>query len=81
MLQGSVMDAQPSFATTFEFAGPCRSRRFEHGTHTIWAGYSVRFSPFVERLAVAASQHFGIVGNGRLFVFDVAPDGLLVPLR
>jgi len=46
-----------------------------------FAGYSVRFSPFEERLAVASSQHFGIVGNGRLFIFDVAPDGLLVPLR
>lgn len=48
------------------------------------AGYSVRFSPFaerVERVAVATAQHFGIVGNGRVFVFDVAPDDLLVPVR
>lgn len=32
-------------------------------------------------MAVATAQHFGIVGNGCLFVFDVTEDGLLVPLR
>ncbi len=46
-----------------------------------FAGYSVRFSPFQDRIAVATAQHFGIVGNGRVFVFDVTPDGLLVELR
>ncbi|XP_050148848.1 peroxisome biogenesis protein 7-like [Malus sylvestris] len=37
-------------------------------------GYSVKFSPFYEsRLAVATSQNFGILGNGRLHVIDLSP--------
>ncbi|KAF0933379.1 hypothetical protein E2562_018000 [Oryza meyeriana var. granulata] len=36
-------------------------------------GFSVRFSPFHEqRLLVAASQHFGLVGNGHLLVLDLS---------
>jgi hypothetical protein len=37
-------------------------------------GYSVEFSPFpyegVSRIAVGASQHYGMVGNGRVLVVD-----------
>merc|ERR1719443_749152 len=42
-------------------------------------GYSVKFSPYHEgRLAVATAQNFGIIGNGRQHVLDVAPGGQLV---
>jgi hypothetical protein len=42
------------------------------GFHTQFQGYSVRFSPFEEsRLAVATSQNFGIIGNGRQYVLQV----------
>ena len=35
-------------------------------------GYAVKFSPFVEnRVAVATSQNFGIIGNGRQLVLQV----------
>mmetsp|Transcript_18916 Transcript_18916/g.60466 ORF Transcript_18916/g.60466 Transcript_18916/m.60466 type:complete len:347 (+) Transcript_18916:2286-3326(+) len=38
--------------------------------------YGVEFSPFVEgRLAVASSQFFGIVGNGKQFVLQLQADG------
>ncbi|CAL9015656.1 unnamed protein product [Prunus brigantina] len=41
---------------------------------TPFNGYSVKFSPFYEsRLAVATSQNFGILGNGRLHVIDLSP--------
>ncbi|KAL2938830.1 Peroxisome biogenesis protein 7 [Bienertia sinuspersici] len=41
---------------------------------TPFNGYSVKFSPFYEhRLAVATSQNFGILGNGRLHVLDLSP--------
>jgi len=37
-------------------------------------GYSVKFSPFYEsRLAVATAQNFGILGNGRIHVLELAP--------
>jgi hypothetical protein len=42
------------------------------GFRTQFQGYSVRFSPFEEtKLAVATSQNFGIVGNGRQYVLQV----------
>ncbi|MCL7033066.1 hypothetical protein MKW94_010167 [Papaver nudicaule] len=38
---------------------------------TPFNGYSVQFSPFYEhRLAVATSQNFVIIGNGRIHVID-----------
>ncbi|KAI3958435.1 hypothetical protein MKW98_011123 [Papaver atlanticum] len=41
---------------------------------TPFNGYSVKFSPFYEhRLAVATSQNFGILGNGRIHVLDINP--------
>jgi peroxin-7 len=40
--------------------------------HTAFQGYSVRFSPFEEgKLAVATSQNFGIIGNGKQYVLQV----------
>ena len=42
------------------------------GYRTAFQGYSVRFSPFEDgRLAVATSQNYGIVGNGRQYVLQV----------
>ena len=39
--------------------------------------YSVEFSPFEEnKLAVGASQHFGIVGNGRQFILQLTDKGI-----
>ncbi|KAJ7566951.1 hypothetical protein O6H91_02G125000 [Diphasiastrum complanatum] len=41
-------------------------------------GYSVEFSPFLEtRLAVASAQNFGIIGNGRQHVLELAPTGIV----
>ena len=41
-------------------------------THPWAQGYSVKFSPFEEdKLAVATSQNFGIIGNGKQYVLQV----------
>lgn len=41
-------------------------------------GYSVKYSPFFDsRIAVAASANFGLVGNGRLYVLGLTPDGIV----
>ncbi|KAL9644368.1 hypothetical protein ABK040_005826 [Willaertia magna] len=38
---------------------------------TTYSGYSVEFSPFEDdKLGVATSQHFGIVGNGRQYILQ-----------
>lgn len=49
---------------------------------TPFAGYSVEFSPFRGNLlAVGTAQYYGIVGNGRLHVFDLAtPGGGMAPV-
>lgn len=40
-----------------------------------FSGQAVHFSPFIpNRLAVASSQNFGIVGNGRLYILDTPPN-------
>ena len=40
-------------------------------------GYAVQYSPFVDsRLAVASSANFGLIGNGRLFILGLSPNGL-----
>jgi len=45
---------------------------------TAFQGYSVRFSPFEEgKLAVATSQNFGIIGNGKQYVLQVR--AIIVP--
>jgi peroxin-7 len=41
------------------------------------SGYACEFSPFEDnKLAVAASQHYGIIGNGRQYVLRINPDNL-----
>jgi len=43
--------------------------------------YGVEFSPFHPgMIALATSQYFGIVGNGRQFILRLGPDGALRPL-
>eukprot|EP00927_Polykrikos_kofoidii_P039499 TRINITY_DN33865_c0_g1_i1.p1 TRINITY_DN33865_c0_g1~~TRINITY_DN33865_c0_g1_i1.p1 ORF type:complete len:331 (+),score=52.82 TRINITY_DN33865_c0_g1_i1:156-1148(+) len=43
---------------------------------TPFAGYSVEFSPFRGNLlAVGTAQYYGIVGNGRLHIFDISGPG------
>lgn len=40
-------------------------------------GYAVKYSPFFDnRLAVAASANYGLVGNGRLYVLELTPGGI-----
>lgn len=42
------------------------------GFRTQFQGYAVRFSPFEDgKLAVATSQNYGIIGNGRQYVLQV----------
>ncbi|KAK4695441.1 peroxin-7, partial [Lecanoromycetidae sp. Uapishka_2] len=41
-------------------------------------GYAVKYSPFFDsRIAVAASQHYGLVGNGRLYILGLTPKGIV----
>ncbi|KAK4193698.1 WD40-repeat-containing domain protein [Podospora australis] len=41
--------------------------------------YAVKYSPYYDsRLAVASSANYGIVGNGRLFVFGLGPQGIQI---
>lgn len=41
--------------------------------------YAVKYSPYFDsRIAVAASSNFGIVGNGRLFVLGLTPNGIQI---
>ncbi|CAL1402237.1 unnamed protein product [Linum trigynum] len=43
------------------------------GQRAPFSCYSVKFSPFYEdRLAVAAAQNFGIIGNSRVHVFSLS---------
>lgn len=44
-------------------------------------GSAVKYSPFFDnRLAVSASANFGLVGNGRLFILELTPAGI-VPVK
>ncbi|GLI62683.1 hypothetical protein VaNZ11_005359 [Volvox africanus] len=46
---------------------------------TAFNAYSVKFSPFFEgRIAVATAQNFGIIGNGKQYVFEVTPHGAVI---
>lgn len=39
-------------------------------------GYGVQYSPYFDnKLAVATASNYGLVGNGRLFVLNIGPDG------
>lgn len=43
-----------------------------------YQGYAVKYSPFFDsRLACAASANFGLVGNGRLYVLQLTPQGIV----
>lgn len=45
-------------------------------------GAQVEFSPFVENLiAVGTAQYFGIVGNGRQYIYEMLPSGAMAPVR
>jgi len=54
-----------------------------HSEVTGFNGCSVEFSPFFQnRVAVGTAQYFGIIGNGRLHVFDIDPvSGNMVEVR
>jgi len=48
---------------------------------TPFAGYSCEFSPFhANLLAVSTAQYYGIVGNGRLHIFDIGNPGGAQPV-
>ena len=50
---------------------------FEYRTQG-FNGYAVKYSPFYDsRLAVAASANFGLVGNGRLYILGLTPNGIV----
>ena len=52
------------------------------GYRTPFQGYSVKFSPFEDAtLAVATSQNFGIIGNGRQHVLRMGPGGQMQEWR
>lgn len=39
-------------------------------------GYACKYSPFYDnKIAVATSANYGLVGNGKLFVLSIGPDG------
>jgi peroxin-7 len=41
-------------------------------------GYAVKYSPFFDsRIACAASANFGLVGNGRLYILQLTPQGIV----
>jgi len=41
-------------------------------------GYNVKYSPFFDsRIAVATSANFGLVGNGRLYILGLTPNGIV----
>ena len=42
--------------------------------------YAVQYSPYYDsRIAVASSANFGIIGNGKLFVLELTPEGTVQP--
>ncbi|KAL8662523.1 MAG: hypothetical protein Q9202_004668 [Teloschistes flavicans] len=41
-------------------------------------GHAVKYSPFFDsRIAVASAANFGLVGNGRLYILGLKPDGIV----
>ena len=43
-----------------------------------YQGYSVKYSPFFDsRLSTATSANFGLVGNGRLYILNLTPNGIV----
>lgn len=46
-----------------------------------FSGSAVKYSPFFDnRLAVTASANYGLVGNGRLYILELTPNGI-APLK
>jgi peroxin-7 len=44
-----------------------------------FAHHSLKFSPFYDhRLAVASGANFGLIGNGRVHLLQMGPQGLVV---
>ncbi|CAR27756.1 hypothetical protein ZYGR_0N02420 [Zygosaccharomyces rouxii] len=44
-----------------------------------YSGYGVQYSPYFDnRLAVASGSNFGLVGNGKLFILDIDPQGRIL---
>ncbi|CAI5758809.1 unnamed protein product [Candida verbasci] len=42
-------------------------------------GYGIQYSPFFDnKLAVATAANYGLVGNGRLFILDIQPNGSII---
>jgi peroxin-7 len=40
-------------------------------------GYAIQYSPFFDnRIAVASAANYGLVGNGRLFILELTPQGI-----
>jgi hypothetical protein len=40
-------------------------------------GYATQYSPFFDnRIAVATAANYGLVGNGRLFILELTPQGI-----
>lgn len=49
----------------------------EFRTHG-YKGFAIKYSPFYDsRLAVGAGQHFGLAGNGRLYVLGLTEKGIV----
>ena len=49
-------------------------------TKLLLHAYSARFSPFPHpdghRVALAAAQHYGIIGNGALYIMNISEKGV-----
>ena len=41
-------------------------------------GYAVQYSPWSDsRIAVGAAANFGLVGNGRVYILGLTPNGII----
>ena len=46
---------------------------------TGYKGYGLQYSPFFDnKLAVATAANYGLVGNGRLYILNIEPNGAIV---
>lgn len=44
-----------------------------------YSGFGAKYSPFFDnKIAVAASSNYGVVGNGRLYILSILPSGQIV---
>ncbi|KAL7273461.1 peroxisomal targeting signal 2 receptor [Rhizina undulata] len=61
-----------------EFALRKSKKKMFHYRTEGFNGYSVKYSPFYDsRLACAASANFGLVGNGRVYILALTPNGIV----